>query len=366
MTLLSRRAVRYTRAWRAGPVDFVEEETTLDGAGTSVPATLVRPRRATGPQPGWVVLHGMTRPGRAHGQLVRFTRALISTGAVAIVPEVPEWRELDLAPHLATPTVKAGLSGLRASGWARDTPVGVIGFSFGAPHAIASSADPYLASEVAGSVGFGGYCDLESTFRFMMTGVHESMGRGPGVLPDPYGRWIVGANYLTAVSDFTDCSDVADALRELAAHSGDLGASSWGPVYDPIIAKLRERVAPERRTVFDLFAPPSGCMPDTRAASDIAEGLASAARRADPLLDPREMLAGVERPVHILHGRGDRLIPASEGPKLQEALPETTRSRLTITRLFGHAAQDPFPSVLRALHEVPRFTRALTGMLAVT
>ena len=366
MTLLSRRAVRYTRAWLTGPVDFVEEETTLDRAGTSVPATLVRPRRAIGPQPGWVVLHGMTRPGRAHGQLVRFTRALISTGAVAIVPEVPEWRNLDLAPHLATPTVKAGLGGLRASGWAHDAPVGVIGFSFGAPHAIASSADPYLANEVAGSVGFGGYCDLESTFRFMMTGVHESAGRGPGVLPDPYGRWIVGANYLTAVSGFTDCSDVADALRELAAYSGDLGESSWGPAYDPIIAILRERVAPERRTTFDLFAPPAGAMPDTRAASDIAEGLASAARQADPLIDPREMLASVEQPVHILHGRGDRLIPASEGAKLQEALPATTWSRLTITRLFGHAAQDPFPSILRALHEVPRFTRALTGMLAVT
>ena len=82
--------------------------------------------------------------------------------------------------------------------------------------------------------------------------------------------------------------------------------------------------------------------------------------------DHREMLASVEQPVHILHGRGDRLIPASEGAKLQEALPATTWSRLTITRLFGHAAQDPFPSILRALHEVPRFTRALTGMLGVT
>ena len=157
-----------------------------------------------------------------------------------------------------------------------------------------------------------------------------------------------------------------DGTRELMRHRKTSVILATGGAYDPIIAILRERVAPERRTTFDLFAPPAGSIPDTQAASDIAEGLASAARQADPLIDPREMLAGVEQPVHILHGRGDRLIPASEGAKLQEALPATTWSRLTITRLFGHAAQDPFPSILRALHEVPRFTRALTGMLGVT
>ena len=205
MPLLSRRSIRYSRAWLSGLVDLAQEETTLDRAGTSVPATLVRPRGATGPLPAWIVLHGMTRPGRAHLQLVRFTGALASSGTVAIVPEVPEWRELALAPHLATATVKAGVSGLRASGWALDAPVGVIGFSFGAAHAIASSGDPELAGEIAGTAGFGGYCDLDSAFRFLMTGVSDSPDRGRSVGPDPYGRWIVGANYLTAAPEFADC-----------------------------------------------------------------------------------------------------------------------------------------------------------------
>lgn len=344
---------------------MAEEETILDRAGTSVPATLVRPRGATGPLPAWIVLHGMTRPGRAHVQLVRFTHALASSGAVAIVPEVPEWRELALAPHLATATVKAGVRGLRSSGWAIDAPVGVIGFSFGAAHAIASSGDPELAGEIAGSAGFGGYCDLGSAFRFLMTGVSEQPDGGRTVAPDPYGRWIVAANYLTSVPDFADRGDVAAAVRELAEYCGDQGAPSWDPVYDPMIAKLRERLVPEGRSLFDLFAYPSGSQPDLRAAAEVAEALAAAARRIEPLLDPREALARVVQPVHILHGRSDRLIPSSEATKLQQALPQTTRSRLTITRLLAHSAQSPLPSLLHAVHEVPVFARALSDLLAV-
>jgi pimeloyl-ACP methyl ester carboxylesterase len=261
--------------------------------------------------------------------------------------------------------VKAGVRALRESGWAIDAPVGVIGFSFGAAHAIASSGDPELAGEIAGSAGFGGYCDLESAFRFLMTGVSEHPDGGRTVAPDPYGRWIVAANYLTSVPDFAERGDVAAALRELAEYSGDHGAPSWEPFYDPMIARLRERVAPEGRSLFDLFAHPPGSQPDVRAAGEVAEALAAAARRVEPLLDPREALARVTRPVHILHGRSDRLIPSSEGFKLQQALPQTTWSRLTITRLLAHSAQSPFPSLLYALREVPLFARALSDLLAV-
>jgi hypothetical protein len=364
MPWISRRATRYARAWLRGPVDFLEKEVVLDRQDTSVPATVVRPAGARGDLPAWIVLHGMTPTGRSHEQLTRFTRALMSSGAVVIVPEVPEWRALRLAPHVANPTVRAALRGLRAGSWAANRPVGVVGFSFSAPHAIATAADPELAGDIAGVVGFGGYCDLDSTMRFLMSGAKRDPRDAARVAPDPYGRWIVGANYLPAVPGIAGGREVAAALARLAIHVGGFTIPSWDVTYRPIIAELRGGLPPEHRYLFDLFAPPTGAVPDVRATDELAARLADAARAVDPALDPVDSLGRVRRPVHILHGRDDRLIDRAEAPKLRDALPPDTWSRVTITRLFGHSSQVPLP-LLRALHEVPRFSSALSAVLDV-
>ena len=80
MALELTRTVRYVRSWLTGHADVVEEETTLDRDGIRVPATIVRPAGMNSPLPGWVILHGSTRTGRAHPQLVRFTRTVAATG----------------------------------------------------------------------------------------------------------------------------------------------------------------------------------------------------------------------------------------------------------------------------------------------
>jgi dienelactone hydrolase len=365
MPPLSSRTIRYARAWVASPGDVIEDEIHLDRDGLTVPATLVRPRGVQGPVPAWVVMHGITRPGRAHQQLVRFTRAVASAGLATIVPDVPEWRELSLAPYLSTPTIRAAIRGLRDTGVARDEPVGVVGFSFGAPHAIAACGEPGLSDEVAGACGFGGYCSIEKTFRFMMTGRHGWKGSRHALRPDPYGRWIAAANYLTAMPEHDDAADVADALRRLAAEAGDVGAPSWDPLYDPTIRALRAGVAEPRRHLFDMLAPASDVsVPvDEDAALELGEGLAAAARRADPLIDPIEGLGAVRCPTHVLHGRDDHLIPFTEAYRLGEALGQAD-VRLTVTRLFGHSGHGAFP-LARALREVPLFARALNAILSI-
>jgi pimeloyl-ACP methyl ester carboxylesterase len=369
MPPLSSRTLRYARAWLAGPSHLVEEDIVLDRSGVEIPASIVRPSGQAAAAPAWVVMHGITRPGRAHAQLVRFTRALASAGLVTIVPDVPEWRALRLSPHLTMPTIEAAIRGLRDAGLGRAGPVGVVGFSFGAPHAIASAGDPRTRDTIAGVCGFGGYGDIESTFRFMMSGEHEWGGRTYVHRPDPYGRWIVAANYLTGIPEHGDAEDVADALRRLAARAGDHGAPSWDPVYDPFIAELRTSVAEERRQLFDLFAQTSDRSEEgARVASaapasalDLAEGLAEAARRIDPTVEPARALAEVDHRVRLIHGRNDHLIPFTEAYRLRAAL-RSTDARVTVTRLFGHSAQDPFPA-RSALREVTAFARALDEVL---
>lgn len=357
------RTARYARAWLTGRDRCVEEEVTLDRDGSKIRALLVHPGTQARKLPAWVVLHGITRRGTAHAQLGRFTRAIVSTGAVAIVPEVPEWSALSLSPELAIPTVKAGVAGLRDSHLARDAPVGVIGFSFGAPHALAATAHPDLERELAGAVSFGGYCDLRRTVRFLMTGRHEWNGRTYHLTPDPYGRWIVAANYLTKIDGFAGARDVAEALHTLAAHAGDVGVPSLDRRLDAKKEELRSTIAEERIWLWDLFAPASATVPDTRQAADVAEALVAAAARTDPGLEPIGQLAAVRHPVHLLHGRRDHLIPFSETLRMRAALRAAPRTRVTITRLFGHSAQDSFPSLLRALREVPVFAMALRRVL---
>lgn len=335
----------------------------IDRDGIPIPATIVRPRAMPGPLPAWVVLHGITRPGRAHAQLVRFTRSMASTGVATIVPDVPEWRELSLSPHLTAPTVAAAIRGLRDTGLVRGARLGLVGFSFGAPHAIASVADPRIRDDIAGVCGFGGYCSIEHTFRFMMNGRHTWNGREHHLRPDPYGRWIAAANYLTSISDYEDAGDVAGALRTLAKHAGDIGVASWDPVHDPEIRRLREHVAEERRPLFDLFTGGSRAGSSDDALADLAEALAAGARRLDPSIDPTGPLAEVRRPVHILHGRRDHLIPFTESHRLHDAM-TSAESRLTVTRLFGHSKQDPFP-IRASLTEVPLLAKAVSDLLTL-
>jgi len=207
----------------------------------------------------------------------------------------------------------------------------------------------------------------------MMTGRHEWEGQSYHLRPDPYGRWIAAANYLTDVPGYEDAGDVADTLRQLASAAGDTGAASWDAVYDPVIDRLRVEVAEERRALFDLLAPRSDVVGAAGEASgvaerdvavlaeELAEGLAAASRRIDPMIDPVEALASVERPVSILHGRRDHLIPFTEAFRLRAAMRDV-QPHLNVTRLFGHSAQDPVP-FMAGLTEVPRFAKALDRIL---
>lgn len=344
-------------------MDLVEEELTLDRGDRACQATLVRPTGRSGPVPGWVVLHGVTLSGREHRQLTRFTHALVSAGAAVMVPEVPEWRSLRLAPEVATASVRASIRALEEIGGVRPG-VGVVGFSFGAPHAIACAAEPDLAERIAGVVGFGGYCDLDWTFRFMLTGDHGAGREAPEVEPDPYGRWVVGSNYLPAIDDLHGAGEVGRALGELAAYAGMLCGASPDGVYDARIRELRAALSAEHHALFDLFAPVGPARPDPAVATAVAERLVEAARRVDPLLDPVARLSAVKRPVHILHGRGDRVVSCAEADRMRAALPSMAPVRMTVTGLFGHSA-GRVPHPLRLLREVPRFARALSAVLDV-
>lgn len=359
------RTLRFLASWLARRSPVTEEEAECADAGERFPATVYAPESGRPAEARWIVLHGITRPGRAHPALTRFARALASSGARVVVPEIEEWTELRLTPERTVPAVRAVLAFLDGdTADARSRP-GLVGFSFGAPQAVLASLDPELRGRLSGVAGFGGYCDLERTVAFHFTGEHAWEGRVHQHRPDPYGRWVIGANYLTGIPEHRDAEDVAGALWRLAALAGERRIESWDPSYDPVKRQLREGVAPARRRLFDLFAPPAGAAPDRDAAEALVPRLTAACREASRLMDPGPLLERPPCPVRLVHGRNDHLIPFTETLRLRRAFPEGSDVDATITGLFAHSDESPLRAGVETLREGVTFVRALGEVLGL-
>lgn len=358
-----RQTIRYARSWSSG-AKVTSQDVEIEREGRSVPATFVLPARRNGRLPGWVALGGITRMGRFHPQLVRFSQALASSGAAVLVPEVREWSDLHLAPEMAAPTVRASIQALWKRSEVRPGPVGLIGFSFGAPHAAIATTMDGLADDIGGIVLFGGYCDLERTLRCELTGFHEWQGVEHELDPDPYGGWIVASNHLTDVPGYEDAADVAAALRHLAHTSSGGRMPAWLPAHDPLKAELRRSIAEKRRKVFDIFAwPTTAGLPERAASDEMATVLSDACRRVEPLLDATKYLDQVRLPTRLIHGRGDRLIPFTESLRFKESIPNAVKSHVLVTGLFAHSADKVPPSLPERVREGVTFFKALHGLL---
>lgn len=359
--------VRFLRAYRnpaSAPV--VAHETTYARGSESLPATVYRPTRATGPLPGWVVLHGLTATGRSHASLTRFARAMAASGLTIMIPEIPEWRALRVAPRLAIPTIKAAVLALDERGDLVHGRLGLLGFSFGATQGLVAATDPALRRHLTGVAAWGGYCDLGRAFEFALRGTHELDGAHYTATPDPYGAWIMAGNYLTLIPGYEADHDVAAALQELALEAGRRGVFAGDPVYDPDKLRLRESLPQEQRPLFDLFAPISGSPSDADRAGWMAAALTRAALAVDPLLDPTHHLPHLRTKTLLAHGRGDRLIPYTETIRLSRILPSPVLTRTTITSLFAHSTGDsPSAGPVSRARESARFLGLLNAILAL-
>jgi pimeloyl-ACP methyl ester carboxylesterase len=364
MTIPSARTTRFLRAYlRGGAGRFREAETHVEVGGERCEATFYLPERR-GPVPGWVVLHGLTVPGRRHEAMTRFVRSLAASGAAVLVPDVPAWRTLRLDVDAARRTLAAGARWLSARPEVQAGGVGAVGFSFGATHALMAAADAGVQRDVRAVVGFGGYCDPHRMLRSLFAGEHEWAGEDFRMDPDPYGRWIIVGNYLTRVRGFEGMEAVQRAALALALEAGNARTFAWEAEFDPLKAQIREGLSPAERELWDVIAPPAGAPPrDLEAARALADGFAAAALEHDLGLDPRPHLPRVGTRVVLSHGRADRLIPFTETLRLQTLLPPAAVKSVTITGLFAHSAHAGWMHPLDRVRESAQFIRLLNDAL---
>jgi len=282
-----------------------------------------------------------------------------------LVPEIPEWRDLYLAPDEAARTIRTSLLLLEDLPGIQPDRIGVMGFSLGVPQVLKAATDPSVSALMRAVAGFGGYGDLERTVRFLFQGEHEWGGVHHRTDPDPYGRWVLGGNYLTSIPGFEDGKDVAEALLALARKAGDLRVNAWAATYDGTKEELCRGIHPDRRDLFRLFAPATGQSPPPEASNRMASLLAQAARDATSSADPGSFVDRIPIPVRLVHGRNDRLIPYSESLRLGAAFPRGADVRVHITGLFSHSQADAGSRSEGPVKEQLRFLRILADLLTL-
>ena len=276
-----------------------------------------------------------------------------------MVPEISEWRALRVVPEITVPVIRAAVLDLDARPDTIGGQTRLLGFSFGATQAILAAADSRLDGHLAAVASWGGYADIHRTVRFLFTGEHELDGRRYFEDPDPYGRYILAANFLTAVEGYEGAGDVAAALHALASEAGRRGVFAGSAIYDDYKTQQREMVGPERRALFDLFAPRGA----KRAVSGeevarLADGLADAAVARQPLFDAMRWFGEVRAPVLLAHGRHDALVPFTECARLDRALGSRSRGA-TVTDMYAHSGAGGGRRLLRAVGGYARLARLM-------
>ena len=302
-----------SEAWLTVLLDEAHIEQAPVTVGTrTFPADLYRP---SAPRGGLVLVHGLSRAGRRHPELVRLARLLARHGLLVLVPQFEGLTAFRLSGREVA-EIDAALTALAA----RTSRVGVVGFSFGAGPAMVAAAG---RSDLVLTASFGGYADLRAVIRYLTTGLHEHGGVRYVQAPEEYNRWKLLALLAGFVQDARDASLLDTiAQRKLA----DPGADT---------RRLEADIGGEGRAIMALVRNRSA-----EAVDPLVSALPASARSALEALSPLSVVPRLPARLVIAHGAGDISIPFTESVRIGEA--SGGRARAVILETFAHTGPQPF------------------------
>ncbi len=306
-------AVPGAESWLAPFLDdVIVEELSVEVEGQRLVADLYRP---SAPRGALLLVHGLSRAGRRHPDLVRLARLLGRHGWLVLVPQFEGLAAFRLSGR-ETAEVRAALEVLAAL----SPSLGVAGFSFGAGPALLAAADfPGLAL----TASFGGYADLRDVIVYLTTGAHEFAGRRYLQQPEEYNRWKLLALLVGFLEDERD-RRLLDRIAE--RHLADPGIDTRG---------LEADLGPEGKRVLALVL-------NRRkdAVGPLLAALPNEARAAIARLSPLAAVPRLPGRLLIAHGVGDASIPFTESLRLAEA--SHGHAAAVILETFAHTGAKPF------------------------
>jgi fermentation-respiration switch protein FrsA (DUF1100 family) len=328
-------ALPATEAWLTPlQAEPLREEIAIVSLGRRISADLYRPPH---PRAALVVVHGLSRAGRRHPEIVRLARLLSQRGQMVVVPQVPGLVEFAL-----TGTEIEDLGAVLRDVAARGYPAGIAGFSFGAGPALLAAADvPDV--RVAGS--FGGYADLINVIGYITTGVHTFHGHRYRQRQEEYNRWKLLALLSGLVPGETDRRTLgAIATRRLANPADDT-------------RELEARLDEPGRGVLRL-----ALNRDEAAVATLVAALSPETRAMLTRLSPQSVVPRLGGRLLIAHGEADDSIPFTESLRLGEAA--GGRARVVILHTFHHTGPQPvWTSLARRVGDGWNLIRLVDGLL---
>ncbi len=309
LTLATALAAPSADVWLGTVLPHIEREGITLGVGSQpLHADCYRPPR---PRSGIVLVHGLSRAGRRHPELVRFARLLAQHDRLVLVPEFDGL----VAFRLGRNEIEEIKAAVRYLTTLTDS-LGIIGFSFGAGPALLAAAD-LPGVRLVGS--FGGYADLRHVVAYITTGVHTYRGERHVQRQEEYNRWKLLAVLVGFVEDDHDMRRLAAvAERKLADPGGDTKADlgAHGRAVLDLVTNRREDLVPA-----------------------LLAGLPMSARQALDRLSPLRVIDRVSGRLLIAHGMADDSIPFTESLRLADAA--GGRAHLAILRTFHHTGTEP-------------------------
>src|SRR5262249_20370951 len=205
-------------------------------------------------------------------------------------------------------------------------PLGIAAISYSVGPALLATLGSGLAGRVDFMVAIGGYYDLEAVVTYFTTRYYRDAADGPWTKgnPNDYGKWLFVSANSDAIADMRDRITLeAIASRRMTDNAADIGdlAALLGPEGQSVEALLANR--------------------DPDAAGRLIAALPAKLRDNLGALNLRgHDLAGAPRDIILIHGRDDRIIPASESIGLAAALPVECR-HLYLVEHLAHADLQP-------------------------
>ncbi|MBI5501926.1 MAG: alpha/beta hydrolase [Deltaproteobacteria bacterium] len=276
-----------------------------------------------------VLVHGMTPNGKAEPRLEHFARAAARAGVRCLVPHLPGLADCRWDPADLDVLADA----VRQSAAAGPGSPGLVGFSYGATHALRVAARPDVAPLPRFVLAFGpcrSVRELHEHYRASWeTPAASDAERDDRI----YARLVLAWRHREALALCAEAREAIEDLLRRFCHA----------------AALAEKQAIHERHVRDLALPP--------AKED------DATREAFEASSPAGRLSGLRCPVSLVHDRHDFVVPCSHSEALFEelrGLQGGERHRLVLTTLL----QRREPAAVPPVGEMLRLFGALAPLLA--
>lgn len=318
---------RRLTAWRLQAHTITER--TLPTRHRRLRAKIYRPaERSRG---AILLTPGLHPAGFDELRLVGFASRLAAHGFVVVSPDYPDLRRYRISARTTDQIEDAARWTSSRDELTADGETGMIGISFGGGLTVVAAGRAALTDRIRFVLSLGGHGDLPRVLRFLCTGelpdgeLSQPHDYGVALLLHAMADRVVPVEqvaplrrgirmFLYAVSRRR--VDRHQAARELA-RARDYAAT----LAEPAAGLLAAVNARDVETLGPLL------LPHVEAWSDA------------PALSP-ERAPSPAAPVYLLHGAGDRVIPAAESAVLADHLERHTRVHLLISPLLSHAELD--------------------------